>query len=195
MIDPDAVPERVRRAEEDAAELGFTLGCRPEIGMLLRTLVATKPSGRIAESGTGTGIGTAWMHDGLGSTASLVTVEHDQARAHAAAELFADDPRVVVLHGDWTELRQHGPFNVFFCDGGGKRDDPDTVISLLAPGGILVLDDFTPSDAWPPTFEGSVDDLRLAYLTDPRLVATEVDLATGATAVLGVRRDDLTGAR
>jgi predicted O-methyltransferase YrrM len=188
-MDPDAVPERVRRAERAAAQLGFTLGCRPEIGALLRALVATKPAGRIAESGTGTGIGTAWMHSGLGAAATLVTVEIDEERARAAAELFADDPRVTVLPGDWTELAHHGPFDVFFCDGGGKRDDPDAVIELLAPGGTLVLDDFTPSASWPPTFDGSVDELRLTYLKDPRLVATEVDLATGTTAVIGVRRD------
>jgi predicted O-methyltransferase YrrM len=187
-MDPDVVPERVRRAEQAAAELGFTLGCRPEIGTLLRALVATKPAGRIAESGTGTGIGTAWMHSGLGPAATLVTVEIDEERARAATELFADDARVTVLHSDWTELKQHGPFDVFFCDGGGKRDDPDAVIELLAPGGILVLDDFTPSDSWPPTFEGRVDELRVTYLTDPRLVATAIDLAAGTTAVIGVRR-------
>jgi predicted O-methyltransferase YrrM len=188
-MDPGAVPERVRRAEQAAAELGFTLGCRPEVGMLLRTLVASRPAGRIAESGTGTGIGTAWMHSGLGAAASLVTVEHDEQRASAAAALFVDDPRVEVLHGDWTLLLDRGPVDVFFCDGGGKRDDPDAVVSLLAPGGILVLDDFTPSHEWPRLFDGRVDELRMTYLTDPRLVATEVDLATGTTVVLGVRRD------
>jgi hypothetical protein len=51
-----------------------------------------------------------------------------------------------------------------------------------------VLDDFTPSTSWPPTFEGRVDDLRVTYLTDPRLIATEIDLASGTTAVIGVRR-------
>lgn len=93
-----------------------------------------------------------------------------------------------VLAGDWRLLTAYAPFDVFFCDGGGKRDDPDLVVDLLAPGGLLILDDFTPSPHWPPRFEGAVDELRLGYLTHPALEATEILTTPGSSATLAVRR-------
>ncbi|NEC29255.1 transferase [Streptomyces sp. SID8111] len=182
------VPPRVAEAERCAAEAGFTKSCIPEVGRLLRLAAAAKPAGVVAESGTGTGVGTAWLHSGLGAGARLVTVERDPELARGAAGVFADDDRVRVLHGDWRLLERHAPFDVFFCDGGGKRDDPRRVVELLAPGGILILDDFTPSPDRPPRFEGEVDELRLFYLTHPELDATEVFTTPDSTAVLAARR-------
>ena len=183
-----AVPVRVLAAERLAAEAGFEKSCIAEVGRLLRTAAAAKPGGVIAESGTGSGVGTAWLHSGLGDGARLVTVERDEELARRAAGVFADDPRVSVLTGDWRLLEQHAPFDVFFCDGGGKRDDPGRVVQLLAPGGILVLDDFTPSAEWPPRFEGEVDELRLFYQTHPDLDATEVLTTATSSAVVAARR-------
>ncbi|MFJ7177589.1 O-methyltransferase [Streptomyces massasporeus] len=177
-----AVPPRVL-----AAEAGFEKSCIAEVGRLLRTAAAAKPGGVVAESGTGSGVGTAWLHSGLGDGARLVTVERDEELARRAAGVFADDGRVSVLTGDWRLLEQHAPFDVFFCDGGGKRDDPGRVVELLAPGGILVLDDFTPSAEWPPRFEGQVDELRLFYLTHPELDATEVLTTPTSSAVVAAR--------
>ncbi|MDQ0712944.1 putative O-methyltransferase YrrM [Streptomyces luteogriseus] len=182
-----AVPGRVLAAERLAAEAGFEKSCIAEVGRLLRTAAAAKPGGVVAESGTGSGVGTAWLHSGLGDGARLVTVERDEQLARRAAGVFADDSRVSVLTGDWRLLEQHAPFDVFFCDGGGKRDDPERVVELLAPGGILVLDDFTPSTEWPPRFEGEVDELRLFYLTHPDLDATEVLTTPTSSAVVAAR--------
>lgn len=85
------------------------------------------------------GVGTAWLHSGLGAAARLVTVERDEELARRAAGVFADDERVSVLTGDWRLLEEQGPFDVFFCDGGGKRDDPQRVVDLLAPAGFSSL--------------------------------------------------------
>ncbi|WP_329191371.1 O-methyltransferase [Streptomyces sp. NBC_01435] len=182
------VPPRVVAAERIASEAGFKKSCIPEVGRLLGLAAAAKPHGVIAESGTGSGVGTAWLHSGLGGAARLVTVERDEELARRAAGVFADDERVSVLTGDWRLLEEHGPFDVFFCDGGGKRDDPQRVVDLLAPGGLLILDDFTPSPDWPPRFEGEVDELRLFYLTHPDLEATEVLTTPGSSAVVAARR-------
>lgn len=182
------VPSLVVAAERAAAEAGFELSCIPEVGRLLRVAAAAKPHGVIAESGTGSGVGAAWLHSGLGAGARLVTVEHDEELARRAAGLFADDSRVSVLTGDWRLLERHAPFDVFFCDGGGKRDDPRKVVELLAPGGLLVLDDFSPSPRWPPRVGGEVDELRLFYLTHPALDATEVLTTPTTSAVVAARR-------
>ncbi|MEU8825704.1 class I SAM-dependent methyltransferase [Streptomyces sp. NPDC048636] len=183
-----AVPARVMVAERLAAEAGFEKSCIPEVGRLLSLTAAAKPHGVIAESGTGSGVGTAWLHSGLGTGARLVTVERDAELARRAAGVFADDKRVDVLTGDWRLLEEHAPFDVFFCDGGGKRDDPQRVVELLAPGGLLVLDDFTPSPYWPPRFGGEVDELRLFYLTHPALEATEVLTTPASSAIVASRR-------
>ncbi|EWS93366.1 hypothetical protein SSIG_03960 [Streptomyces filamentosus NRRL 11379] len=183
-----AVPPRVVAAERVASEAGFKKSCVPEVGRLLALAAASKPYGVVAESGTGSGVGTAWLHSGLGAGARLVTVERDEELARRAAGVFADDDRVSVLTGDWRLLERYAPFDVFFCDGGGKRDDPEKVVELLAPGGLLLLDDFTPSPHWPPRFEGEVDELRLFYLTHPTLDATEVLTTPTSSVVVAARR-------
>ncbi|MBV6699771.1 O-methyltransferase [Kitasatospora aureofaciens] len=183
------VPPRVLAAHRVATASGFGRSCTPEVGRLLALAAASKPAGVVAESGTGAGVGTAWLLSGLGAGARLVTAERDERLAHSAAALFADDDRVRVIAGDWRLLDEHAPFDVFFCDGGGKRDDPRHVVDLLAPGGLLLLDDFTPSPAWPPLFKGEVDELRLYYLTHPDLEATEVLTTPTGSVVLGVKRE------
>ncbi|MFC8075372.1 O-methyltransferase [Streptomyces sp. NPDC057307] len=182
-----AVPARVVAAERIASEAGFKKSCIPEVGRLLRLAAASKPDGVIAESGTGTGVGTAWLHSGLGAGARLLTVERDEDLARRATAVFGDDERVDVLTGDWRLLERHAPFDVFFCDGGGKRDDAQRVVELLAPGGLLLLDDFTPSPHWPPRFEGEVDELRLFYLTHPALNATEVLTTPTSSTIIATR--------
>ncbi|MEO6082262.1 MAG: class I SAM-dependent methyltransferase [Umezawaea sp.] len=153
---------------------------------MLAALAATKPAGRLAESGTGYGAGAAWLSGGMAAHAVLVTVERDSRRAAAARALFSGDDRVRVLTADWTALREFGPFDLLFCDGGGKREDPDGVVGMLTPGGILVLDDFAPATTWPQRYGDGVDDLRMRYLTHLLLVATEVRVTDTMAVVVGV---------
>ncbi|MGW8375631.1 class I SAM-dependent methyltransferase [Streptomyces sp. ODS28] len=181
-------PPAVITALEQAHGAGFAQSCTPEVGRLLAALALSKPGGRIAESGTGFGVGTAWLRSGLHGGAELLTVERDPGRADGAAELFRADPQLTVLTGDWTLLRRHAPYDLFFCDGGGKREDPDGVVDLLAPGGVLILDDFSPSHQWPPLFNGAPDELRIAYLTHPSLHAAEVQVAPAASVIIATRR-------
>jgi predicted O-methyltransferase YrrM len=182
-------PWRVEQAEAAARAARFDFSCLPETGRLLSWAAASKPGGRLAESGTGYGVGTAWLAAGMTGDAVLVSVDHDETRSASARNLFADDPRVAILTGDWTLLRPSAPFDVFFCDGGGKRDDPAAVIEMLAPGGILILDDFTPHEGeWPPLYQGRPDHLRIRYLLDEQLVATEVRVRADASVVLATHR-------
>jgi predicted O-methyltransferase YrrM len=181
-------PPLVVRAKQGAGAAGFGRSCRDEVGRLLATLAATAGAGPVGELGSGYGVGTGWLRAGLAPGGRLVTVDLDPAAAAATAALFADDPAVTVLADDWRAAAGHGPYRLLFCDGGGKQGGPDAVAELVAPGGIVVLDDFTASHEWPPRFAGEVDELRLAWLTDERFVATEVGTGPGVVALVATRR-------
>ena len=64
----------------------------------------------------------------------------------------------------------------------------DAVADLVEPGGIVVLDDFTPCEPWPPIYRGRVDTLREQWLTDDRFTAVEVMIAPDASALIATRR-------
>ncbi len=180
-------PPAVARARELAHRLDFGHSCSTGTGRLLATLAAAVV-GTVAESGTGCGFGTAWLRSGLRDGSRLVTVERDGTRAAAVAEAFAGDPAVTVLADDWTALGAYRPLVLLFLDGGGKSDGPDAVADLMAPGGLVVMDDFTPADEWPPLFRGEPDALRIAWLTDPRFTATELRVSPTESALLATRR-------
>jgi predicted O-methyltransferase YrrM len=182
------LPAAVRIGLDTASGAGFTLSCSEATGRLLATLAASRPDAAVGESGTGYGVGAAWLASGLAPLGPVVTVEADPTRAAAARAVHAGDPRIQVVDGDWSLLARWAPFDIFFCDGGGKRTDPDAVIDMVAPGGWLVLDNFTPSSQWPPRYQGEIDDLRLHYLCSPEVVAAEVLVSAEEACIIATRR-------
>jgi predicted O-methyltransferase YrrM len=183
------VPELVHRAESLAIAMRFELSSIPEIGRLLALLVSQRPRGRFAEIGSGCGVGSAWVVDAMGPEAEFVTVEADEERAGAVSRLFADQRQVRVLHGDWHDLLPlEGPFDLLFFDGGNwKRGDveaeSEAALELVAPGGLVVIDDLTPDSLWPEEWRGRPDPVREFWLADPRLRAVEV-MTTPETAAI-----------
>src|SRR5205085_1277758 len=55
----------------------FAMPSEPRTGAMLRMLAATKPGGRLLELGTGTGLATAWLLDGMDRDARLISVDVD----------------------------------------------------------------------------------------------------------------------
>jgi predicted O-methyltransferase YrrM len=169
----------------------------PEIGRLLAVLVSGRAAGRFAEIGTGTGVGSAWIASAMGPEATLVTVELDDDRAAAAARLFSDQPNVRVLHGDWHELLPpEAPFDLLFFDGGGwkrpwegddTRGESDRALELVAPGGVVVIDDLTPQRLMPDEWV-KADLVRDYWLDDGRFVSTEILTTPETAAIVAVRR-------
>lgn len=189
MSAPPELPDVVSRAFEVSRRAGYVSFCRNETGRLLAALAATR-GGTMAEFGTGCGVGTAWLRSGVrGDSARIVTAELDPELARAAAEIFTDDPQVEVLAADWSTLLDKGPFSLLFLDSGQPTEvGVDAIADLVEPGGIVVLDDFTPCEMWPPITYGRVDTLREAWLTDPRFTAVEVMVASDAATLLATRR-------
>jgi predicted O-methyltransferase YrrM len=172
------IPPLVEKALALAARTGFTRSCSAETGRLLQVLAGARGIERAAEIGTGTAVGSAWILSALDPAVPFVTVELDEDRARDAAELLAEDPAARVLHGDWREaLPPEAPFDLLFADG-GRAKAHEEVVGLLAPGGVLVLDDLTPGYADP-------DPVRELWLGHPRLVATELQVSSREALIVG----------
>ena len=187
----DGLPPLVARAVELARRLSFDCSCRPEQGRLLQLLARGRTGGVIGETGTGCGVGLAWMLSGAGPGTKLFSVERDGRRAQLVKDIFADQTDVTVLNDDWTALISHGPFDLLVLDGGGKAPggtavDPELI---LKPFGTLVIDDFTPLASWPPHHDGEIDLARLHWLEHPALLATEVVLCPEMSSIVAVRRE------
>ncbi|MET9729566.1 class I SAM-dependent methyltransferase [Streptomyces sp. NPDC006458] len=186
-----ALPPLVDRAVATARAHGFPYSCRPEQGRLLHAL-AGGARRVVGETGTGLGVGLAWLASGAAAPVRLVSVERDPERAGAARAVFSDRPGVEVLTGDWRRIEEHGPFDLLVLDGGGQGktdgDPPADVERLLVPGGTVVVDDFTPATAWPPLHGGRPDRARLHWLRHPALDAVELRLAADLAVVVGTRR-------
>jgi predicted O-methyltransferase YrrM len=190
------VPNLVHRAEALATAMRFDRSSIPEVGRLLAMLTAARPRGRVAEIGTGCGVGSAWIASALAPEAALVTVESDEERAAAAGRLFAEQPNVRVLHGDWhVLLPPEAPFDLVFFDGGyWKRGDvpaeSEAALELVAAGGTVVVDELAPEALRPEERRGRSDSVREFWLGDPRLRAVEIMTTPRTVAILATKTAD-----
>jgi predicted O-methyltransferase YrrM len=188
MSAPPDLPEIVSRAFAVSRKAGYVSFCRNETGRLLATLAATR-TGTMAEFGTGCGVGTAWLRSGVRGDVHILTAELNEKLAVAAAEIFEDDPQVEVRSADWSTLLDQGPFSLLFLDSGEPTEvGVDAIADLVEEGGLVVLDDFTPCEMWPPVTYGRVDTLREQWLTDERFTAVEVMVAPDASVILATKR-------
>lgn len=144
----------------------------PAVQALLRALAAGR---HVAELGTAFGEGAAAMAE---TARSVVTVEVDPARAAIARERLTRFSNVELVEGDWRSLR--GAFALVFAD--ADVHDWDRVLTLVAPGGLLVKDDLTPGRAI------AGDPAREFLLRDPRLAAAEILTTPETAAIVAVRR-------
>ncbi|CAN5263644.1 class I SAM-dependent methyltransferase [soil metagenome] len=187
MSAPNEVPPLVARALDLSRKRGFITSTRNETGRLLATLAASR-TGTLAELGTGCGVGSAWLSSGAPEGARIVSAELDPALAEVVQELFIDTDNVEVTSGDWSTLEKYAPFSLLFVDVRDVKQSVDIVADLMEPGGIAVLDDFTPSATWPPIFQGRVDVVREQWLIDERFAAVELMIADDASVIIATRR-------
>src|SRR5688572_12506701 len=88
------LPRHYDRILARSREAGFSMNSDVLTGSLLRTLARSKPGGAMLELGTGCGLGTCWILDGMDASSSIVSVDTDpRVQAIARSEL-GDDPRV-----------------------------------------------------------------------------------------------------
>lgn len=132
--------------------LEFTMNSDVLTGSLLRTLAASKPAAAILELGTGCGLGTSWLLDGMDASSSLISVDTDpHAQAVAATELGVDARLTLVLQDGAGFLEAcERRFGLIYADAWpGKYSHLEDALALLEPGGLYVIDDMLPQPNWP----------------------------------------------
>ena len=121
------------------------MASEPQTGSLLRTLAASKPSGRFLELGTGTGVGTAWLLAGMDAGSRLDSVDNDAAVSAVARRHLGHDSRVTFHLSDGAQFLSRiaqERFDFIYADTWpGKFTHLDLALSLLRPGGIYLVDD------------------------------------------------------
>jgi predicted O-methyltransferase YrrM len=147
---PERLPDILRATEAH----GFLLASELQTGSLLRTLAASKPHGRFLEIGTGTGVGTAWILDGMDADSHLLTIDRDTQVNAIARTYLGSDNRVQFHVGDAEEFLRTmavGHYDFIFADATpGKLTLLDEALRGLAPGGLYVIDDLLPEPIAPP---------------------------------------------
>lgn len=171
----------------DTHAAGFTMASEPRTGSLLRTLAGSKPGGQLLEIGTGTGLSTAWLLDGMDARATLTTVDNDDAVRDIARRHLGHDPRLSVVCADsdaWLDTLAPGTFDLIFADSwpGKYRRLPET-LALLRPGGLYVVDDMLPQPNWPEGHELKAAALLETLTTLPGFSTTVLSWVTGMVLV------------
>lgn len=166
------------------------MACEPLTGVLLRTLAASKPGGRFLEIGTGTGIGTCWILDGMDAASTLLTLELNEAVHCIAHEHLSGDPRVQFVLANAEQFLtspDDRQFDFIFADTfPGKFYLRDEMLSRLRPGGLYIIDDLLPQPNWPENHQSNVDTLITALNTRSDLATTYLDWASGL--IVAVKR-------
>ena len=151
--DEQKAPVALEAIKKDTRNLNFNMESSPLTGALLRSLAAAKPGGRMLELGTGTGMGTSWILDGMDAKATLLSVDNDGAVMDIARKHLGSDNRVEFLLDDGCEFldRLRGEkFDFVFADTWpGKFECLTDALNLVAPNGIYVVDDLLPQPNWP----------------------------------------------
>lgn len=148
-----ALPPAYNRINEATIASGFTMASDVMTCSLLRTLAASKPSGKFLELGTGTGLSTAWILDGMDNNSSLISIDNDNRVLEVARQFLGNDKRLELVSTDgavWVNNHANQRFDYIFADTWhGKYLLLEEVLAMLNRGGLYIIDDMLPQPNWP----------------------------------------------
>ena len=146
-------PKAYQQIDDATKASGFDMASDVLTCSLLKTLAASKPVGRFLELGTGTGLSTSWILDGIDKQSTLTSVDNDDKFLNIAKTFLGNDKRLnLVLSdgGDWLEQNKEKKFDYIFADTWhGKYLLLEEAINMLNPGGFYIIDDMLPQLNWP----------------------------------------------
>jgi predicted O-methyltransferase YrrM len=177
------IPPLVEKIQGIGERAGFRLSSEPQTGAMLRTLAASKPGGRFLEVGAGIGVGSAWLLAGMDDESRLTTLELAPNVASVCRDLLGHDDRATVVTTDaseWLEAYDGAPFDFVFVDTTvTKFERRDLIYRHLANGALFVADDLLPQEKWTEAHHPRVERFRREIMTEPVLVPTLLDWASG----------------
>lgn len=169
----------------DAAtkEMGFTMPSDILTCSLLKTLAASKPNGRFLELGTGTGLSTAWILDGMDKNSTLISIDYDSKLLEIAQKYLVSDTRLRLecIDGEaWVNQNFGQKFDYIFADTWhGKYLMLDEVLEMLNIGGLYIIDDMLAQKNWPEGHATKALNLEKYLEKRPDLKLTKLHWATG----------------
>jgi predicted O-methyltransferase YrrM len=179
-INPPSITEKLAAATQAA---GFTMSSDELTGSLLRILAASKPSGKLLELGTGTGMGSAWLLNSMDAHSTLTTVDQNEATTAIARSLLGADPRVTFLVTDGATFIKSQPpatYDLIFADTWpGKFFLLEKTLALLKSGGLYIVDDLLPQPKWEAEHLPKVEALIKTLEEHPDLHITKLEWSTG----------------
>lgn len=184
------IPGQYENIAEATKAIEFNMASDMQTGSLLKTLVASRPSGRILELGTGTGLATSWMIDGMDEGSKLITIENNELLIDIARKAL-QDARVEFVLADgyeWIQNYSGEKFDLVFADAmPGKYELFEETIGFVRPGGFYIIDDMLPQSNWPEGHASKVERFidELEKLND--IVLTKLNWSTGIIIVTKIK--------
>lgn len=176
-------PTAYASIKEATTMAGFTMASDVLTCSLLRTLAASKPGGKFLELGTGTGLSTSWILDGMDSSSTLISVDNDPIFLAIAQANLAEDDRldlVCVDGGEWIEENKAKKYDYVFADTWhGKYLMLDETLAMLNKGALYIIDDMLPQANWPDGHAEKASQLIAELERRQDLTITKQDWATG----------------
>ena len=181
---PDLAPAIAAHTEV----LSFPMQSESRTGALLRTLAASKPGGRFLELGTGTGMGTAWLLDGMDKSSKLTSVDTNLQWQAAAKDVLGHDTRLRLVLEDAADFLRRQPahsYDLVFADAiRGKYEALEEALAVVKPGGFYIIDDMLPQPSWPEGLAERIPVLLECLAGDKRFQLVPMAWASGVVVLV-----------
>ncbi len=176
-------PSVIEKIDADAAAISFGQPSDDLTGVFIRTLIASKPTGKFLELGTGAGRATAWLLEGMSADSTLISVEFDEALIGIAQKHLGHDPRLELICRPGEDVIVTLPadsFDLIFADTWpGKYNHLAETLNLVKPGGFYIIDDMLPQPNWPEGHAEKAAALIQTLEEDPRFEMVKMSWASG----------------
>lgn len=181
-------PSTYYAIDEETRESGFSMASDVLTCSLLRTLAAAKPAGKFLELGTGTGLSTSWILDGMDERSSLISIDNNPEFQRIAGRHLNSDQRLSLVcadGGEWIEQHKHLTFDYIFADTWhGKYLLLKETLSMLNKSGLYLIDDMLPQPNWPDGHQEKAIQLIKNLEARKDIILAKQSWATGIVMVV-----------
>lgn len=186
----EPLPQTYLKIQKATEESGFSMASDLAACSFLRTLAAAKPGGNFLELGTGTGLSTAWILDGMDQNSKLTSIDFGESVLSIATQFLGSDSRLeleLIDGEEWVKKNREERFDFIFADTWhGKYLLLDEVLSMLKIGGLYIVDDMLPQVNWPEGHAEKAEKFIEKLELIPFLKLTKLNWSTGI--IVAVRK-------